>query len=283
MFLAGNLLSVDYLDKINNLPVPSEYNSLNFYGNNIIDEIHLQSVNYTDEEVESLNIDDYPAWDGNTLLLARFNQKDTQAGNILNVNSPVTKWSLYRKDEGDKVSKKIIDLDVSITEYIDYSVQAYKKYIYNLFPCNSTQIGQVVEVGEVYTDFYGWYLVDVDEEIVYKFDLDVESSEITNETDITTYQGYTKYNAYSIGNRNYLKGSLSAMCGTINSDGTLAYDDEYIDGLRAFVNNGKDKLLKNRIGNMWKVRTSNIRFKYKDEYSIQPAVVTFDYEESGEV
>lgn len=283
MFLSGSFLGMSYLEKINQIPLASAYSKLNFYGNNIIDEIHVQNRLYSDEEVLNLQINDYPAWDGYTLLLSKFDQQDLKAGNILTLNSPITNWVIYRKDTDDKISKKLIELDVNTTEYTDYTVQGNKTYIYDIFPKTVNEIGEPLETSQTLADFWGWYLVDPDTQTVFMFDLNIESGEINNETDMTTYQSYGKYNSYSFGNRDYVKGSVSAIGGTINVNGELVNGVDYIHNLRAFINNKKDKLLKNSHGDIFSVITSGFKYKYIDDTQEQIFTVSFSFEESGSV
>jgi hypothetical protein len=125
---------------------------------------------------------------------------------------------------------------------------ANKSYIYNIFPSTINEIGEPLETSELTTDYYGWFLIDEETGTCYEFNLNTQSGEIQTETDFTEYKNYTKYPGFSIGDRKYIRGTVSAIVGEITVDGKLDQTTDYLDGLRDFILNGKEKLLKNPKG-----------------------------------
>lgn len=283
MILSGSFLGISYLNFAQALPVASTYNKITFYGNNIVDGIHLQNRLYSDSEVQALDINDYPAWDGYTLMLSRFDNQDTEAGNVTNLSSNITSWNIYRRATDEEISKNLATVDDTVTQYIDYTAQANKTYIYDIFPQTATQIGAPVETAQTLANFYGWYLVDTDTNTIYKFDLNLQSGDISNEIDFTEYKNYSKFPGFTFTDRDYIKVTVSAVCGSINQDGTIYQPVDYIEQLKDFINNKKEKLFKSRKGDIWRGITTNFKYKYMDEVGQQVAVVTFDFVESGSV
>lgn len=283
MLLSGVFLGKGFTNYIQPLPVASVYSKITFYGNNIIDDIHVQSRLYTDAEVQALLINDVPPWDGYTIMLSQFNLSNLQAGNIISLDSTITNWSVYRKATDEKISKNLATIDVATTQYMDYTAQANKTYIYDIFPQTATQIGGALETAQILANFYGVYLIDSNTGEVYMFDLNLTTTDVTNEIDVTTYKGYSKYNGYTFGDRNLLKASVTAYAGTSNINGVLTSNISYIDSLKTFINNKKEKYFKFRSGQMIKVVTMNFKYKYQDNIGIQPYIVTFDIEESNGV
>jgi len=283
MLLSGVFLGKSFLNYTQPLPVASVYNKITFYGNNIIDDIHVQNRLYSDTEVQSLVINDVPSWDGYTIMLSQFNQSNLQAGNVVSLDSAITNWGIYRKAIDEEISKNLAIIDVGTTQYMDYTAQANKTYIYDIFPQTNTQIGEPLETANILADFYGVYLIDGDTNEVYMFDLNLTTSDVTNEIDRTSYPNYTKYNGVTWGNRDFLKTSVTAYAGLSEIDDVFKSDINYIDDLRTFINNGKEKLFKFRSGQMLKVTTTNFKYKYTDELNIQPYQITFDIEECGAI
>jgi hypothetical protein len=109
------------------------------------------------------------------------------------------------------------------------------------------------------------------------FDLNLSSGDMSNETDVTIYEGYTQKSSIAIGNRDYLKGTISCIAGTVTTSNTLSQTVDYLDDLRAFINNKRAKYLKSRKGDVWKVVTWGMSVKYMDELSEQVATITFNF------
>lgn len=283
MLLSGVFLGKSFTNYIQPLPVASIYNKITFYGNNIIDDIHVQSRLYSDTEVQALLINDVPPWDGYTIMLSQFNQSNLQAGNVVSLDSSITNWNIYRKAMDEEISKNLATIDVGTTQYMDYTAQANKTYVYDIFPQTATQIGEPLETADILADFYGVYLIDIDTSEVYMFDLNLTTSDVTTEVDITTYKGFSKYSGYTVGDRNYFKASVTSYAGLLEGeDGSFTSDISYIDDLKAFINNGKEKLFKFKSGQMLKVKTMNFKYKYTDDIpKLQPFQMTFDIEECG--
>lgn len=253
-----------------------------------ISNIHMttNTVTYQDiMEKSAFDIEgtiNLPSWDDDTLLLALFNET-LDGGNVLG-SAEINKWVIKRREIGGSGILKTIGQtpNVNTTKFTDYTVPSKREYEYQIFPESDNIIGNPLVTDTIKTDFYGWYLVGEHEGIVYKFDMDLESGNIQNDTDVHEHETYTKYNAFSYGERDFIRGNIRVLAGTIK-DYQFEQDVDFLNELRAFINNGKEKLLKSRKGDIWRVRTNNFDVKYRDKYSQQIADISFNFVESGDV
>lgn len=277
-YLSGTFLGYSTLQYQQNLVSPISYNKVTLYGGqSIFSKFHIQNIALTNSQIQAIDPTNNILWQPSTILLANFNHT-LDGGNIISLPSSLTGWLIYRKEVGSNISVLIAEVDVGISKYIDYSVAAYKNYLYEIIPYTSNELGSPLVSNEIYTDFYGWYLMNYENpEVVYKFDLNLSSQELSNEVDVTIHDTYMKKPVITIGKRDYLKGSISCIAGTINADGTLYNPIQYLEDLRSFINNGKHKTLKSRKGNVWKVITYGMPEKFFDEIGDQPVTIYFNF------
>lgn len=282
MYLIGTFLGIGYFANRQVTPTPIAYSSITFFGNCIIDNIQIKNIILTNSEIDAINITQPTVWDSHTLLSAKF-ANNLNGGNVLNINNPISRWEVNRKEINDTALTKLNNVDVANTQYIDYTAPLGKTFIYNIFPSNDTEIGQALETPPITTDFYGWFLIDQDLGVAYKFDLNLSSGNIENNTDITEYETYTQYNAFSFGNRDFIRGTIKCIAGTIDMNDQLLQSVDYIENLKNFINNKSEKLLKSRKGNIWRVVTKNFQYQHLDDIADQLVEISFDFVESGSV
>lgn len=283
MYLNGYVLGVSYLSNTQSTPTKRAFSKITIHGNATIDKLHVKEVVLSNEELLQLNFTGTRIWDSDTILLAEF-EGALGAGNITNLVNPITQWEINRKEISETAFKKLGVVDGNKSTFTDWTTQANKEYVYNIFALTDTEVGEPLETESIKTDYYGWYLIDKESGISYEFNLNIQSGGIENVTDMAIYDGYTKYPSFSIGQRDYIKGSLSAIAGDILTNGKLYQPTDYLDDLRAFINNGKEKILKSRKGHIWNVMTTNYReAPLSDDVQEQPYTISFDFIESSEV
>lgn len=270
------------------VPEPSSYDKVTFYAGNssvggcIIDKVY--GVNGTLEETDiaqNANLDFAPVWGPNVYLLAEFNNSYS-GGNVTNITSPITEWQIYRGEVGQTGITQVGVVDVLEQQFIDYTALKGKDYIYYLFAANDTEISSPLLSNEVHCDYYGWYLIDVDNDIVYVFDIDVQGGQIVQEEEIEEYNTNLPYNAYSRGATNFVSGNITAWVPEDICDMSQSVD--YVEQLREFIFSDRTKYLKDVKGRIFKVFTSGytdsmITYGLKDE----PRYISFDFQEIGEV
>ena len=130
-------------------------------------------------------------------------------------------------------------------------------------------------------DFYGWFLIGNDLDgstYVYKMDLNVSSGSLTNDEDFTENLSYTKYNSFSKGTRNFLRGSIQALVGDISSENGIVQSVDFTDTLRNRIQDITTKTLKNRKGELWRVKTHNYSAtQINDGIDQQLYLINFDF------
>jgi len=102
--------------------------------------------------------------------------------------------------------------------------------------------------------------------------------------DVTINKSYSKYPTISQGQSKYFSTKLSCICGTVSINGELQQSNEYVDSLREFILNGKNKIFKTRRGEIYRVYTSNYsEQQLEDGLKEQVVLVSFDITEVGSI
>ena len=241
-----------------------------------------------DEPVVQNPADFVPSWDSDTYFLALF-RNNLVAGNI-NTEEPLVGWTVYRNTVGSSFLQKIATLPVASDYFTDYSVRNQSGVVYYVSPIFVETIGAVAMSNVASPHWWDWSLI-VCENVegntyryikTYSFDLDVSSGTLGNNTAFNELANFTKYAKIQNSESNYWSGTISAFIGNCTD---TAYSDsvELMDELKALTTDGTDKFLKDRKGNMWKVRlNSPVSEKIADEYVEQAVVVTLGWAEIGD-
>jgi len=285
MFFSGNFLGVSSFQKVVGIPSPvlRSYTSVKVYGNATIDKLQIKNEEIDNTTLQNTAIAENLVWTPKTLLMAEF-ENNLIGGNVSGLDSPLTHWQVSRRESGSSILKNLGTVNVGVTEFIDYEAQPFKTYEYQINALNSEQVSEAFVTDEIDMNFYGYYLVSEDEGLAYKFDLNVKSGNNEYVEDIVIHDNYTQYPAISIGKRKYLKTSIQAICGEVDINGFLQQSVDYIDTLKDFVLNGKNKLWKTRKGGIHKVFTHNFKYQNLDDgIEQQIMIVSFDIVEVADV
>jgi hypothetical protein len=258
----------------------TQYNILKLLGHGTFDKIIIKNYAMTIAELDALTPVNY-SWDNTMELYAEFN--DNLQGGSLQTAGTVTSWNLFRYPIGETYPDyQVLDISGDTTSLVDYTAIKDKTYYYKIYPITSTAVVSALQSNNVTPLYNGWVLLDPITGEAFSFDLNVESSELMINDDVTDYVGHCKYPAPSKGLRSYLSFTLNAYLGYM--DGT-----EYIDTialynqLNNFVTNGNQKFCKDRTGHIWKVDTRHPKAKIQDVIESQPKVVSFDIVQVGDV
>ncbi len=272
------LLSISCLGRsglITATPPKQTFTNIRFVGSCHLDNIHAQNVILTDSYIE--DITDEETYEINTLFLANF-EDSLEAGNLSNSDLPITHWRIYRKKEGETLYTMIAEIPALPTEsrYYDKLAQNKVEYDYEIKAVSSGIEGDGI-LGNGVVDFYGWILSDIEVDTMYKFDVEVESSDIRVMRDMHRYDNYSEKPAFSFGKKKFKEGSLKTI--------PLSYDSnectlETLDALGDFIDNGEVKILKNTKGEVFYVITYDFRYKYADQTSEQIYTITFSFAEA---
>ena len=250
------------------------YNKITLYGEQICDYIYIQT-----DALESgafSFVDDEPSsWGENTTLYANFNNKESRlAAGDSAVIGAITGYEVYRKKYNEPNAEYIGTIqktDKNINDImIDYAVKNGVEYTYYLFPnTEATESGTplsplVTKQLAIDVPYWSLFIVDeTDEENIFyldkmfKFELNLQVDDMTNNTQVSISQNFTKYPTIQYGASNYWSGSLSSLCGFI-----AANDVDYIqtvnmiDELKSIASDTRRKFLKDTSGNLWEVNVS---------------------------
>lgn len=227
-----------------------------------------------------------PQWDSDTMLLATYNG-NLNAGNTY-ASSNVVGWIVYRLDEGSSTLKLIKNTIPSRAFLVDYTIKNMTPCQYYVFPSFENEIGSP-NISSVFTaKWWDWVLIVCDKESeetytvndIYKFDLDVSTGAMTNNTTSSVLENFTKYAKIQKSKSNYWTGTLSSLLG--NCANTYSDTVERMEQLKELTTDGKDKFLKDRKGNFWKVAlNSAITEQINDIYKEQAVTINIGWMEVG--
>ena len=254
------------------------------YGQRLWAEEQLKTLQ---SKASSYDVDAVPVWDDTTLMLALF-QNNLRAGNIESA-VPVTGWIIYSVEDGSSFLKPIRTVGAGTNTFVDYSVKNATGVVYYVFPVFGDKIGAAASSNRIIPDWWDWFLIvcdRIDDDTyyqlkTYRFDLDVSSGSMANNTSFNELQNFTKYAKVQNSFSNYWSGTLSSYIG--NCANTYEDTVAQMEELKSLSTDGKDKFLKDRKGNFWKVRlNSAVSQKINDEYVEQAVVVTLGWMEIGD-
>ena len=289
MFLSGNFLSVGVFQNVIRVPSPvlRNYSSVKIYGNAVIDKLQIKNKEVDNATLQNIIITDTLKWTPETVAMCEF-ENNLLAGNVVGLDSPVTHWQISRRESNSSILKNLGIVDVSNIEFTDYTCQQGKKYVYEIYAVNDSQVSEGFVTDEIEMNFWGWFLIGNDPDgstYVYNLNLNVDFGGYQNDEDFTEYETYQEFNAFSVGKRNFLRGSLSAITGDISTNtGELLQPVDYIETLRNRIQDISTKILKSRKGEIFKVKTHAFSAVPVDNgIEIQPYIVKFDFIECEKI
>jgi len=266
------------------VPDDKTYDTVTLSGPAYFDKLHIQNVEVSQSVVDAYTLDLYaPSWGGTTILLANF--EDTlDAGNVvIDSGNPLVGWTVTRREQGSSLAETICEPDITETGCIDTTAQLGKTYIYDIYPYTNEEVGEALESDPVTVDYYGYFLIDPSDGTAYKFDLNAISGTMANDTSMTEYETFTERNAYSFVDKNIMRCTISAVVGE-DDNGDLSQTVELLDTLKAFINNGQEKIFKTRKGEVYRGITINHqKTPINDDLSEQVYSVSFDFIEAADL
>lgn len=277
------------------------YNKITLGGNQICDYLYVTTS--PDEQSQFRYIDvEADEWESDTLMLAKFNDKDMSAGNSSLVGN-IVGYEIRRK-AGDAphteyvgTVKEDFDEEQPKKYIIDYMVRNNTNYTYYLYP-SATHSGNGVVLypsitSEVKTDWGYWSLLVVDESEnenvfylnkIFKFELNIATDAMSNNAVVSVLQNFTKYPTVQYGTANYWSGGLSALCGYISCfDNSYVQTPNMIEELKSLTSDTRRKFLKDIEGNIWEVKiTSPVNITTDDNIAQAVKTAKISWTEVGE-
>jgi hypothetical protein len=275
MFLSVNVLGTSVLTTA--IPPAKLFNSVEFSGECVLDNVHAQGVELIDEQIEE--IVDKQTWSFSTIFLSDFEDK-LDSGNIQNADKPIEKWRIKRKKASDPLYILLAeqDFDETSATYTDRTPKNEVEYDYAVHPVAEDGTEGNPTEGVEFVSFYGWILSD--DTTTYTFDIEIETETVETVDDFKEYENFTEYNVVSFGQRLFDRGGIRTIPGTINGF-TFEQNADFLDTLKAFINNKGIKTLRNSKGKIWQVVTRGYSEKYMDKIAEQPVTVSFNWQQIG--
>jgi hypothetical protein len=285
MFLNLTFLGMSPFTSYTPTIVPTtSYNKITIYGNYIVNQIWGRNELIDSAIIQAYTPTTYaPTWTQSTFILANLN--DTlDGGNAGGLTNPITHWDIYRLKIGDTQSTYLTTVPVATTLYEDFKAILNEQYTYLLYGKNATEVGDPIQSFGIEPDYYGWFLIDEDNGIAYKFDTNVVSGSLNSEEDITEYAGNLEHSVFHRGKRKSIAGQIQAIIWDSNSSITYTQGNEILQQLKNFIFSDRNKLLKDRRGRIFRVETFGYSENQLDDRIPQQIIqCSFNFKEIGNV
>lgn len=271
------------------------YNKIVLHGKQICDYLYIQSSEIPESSFTEVNSEP-SAWGEDTLLFAKFDN-DLLAGNSA-ITDAIDGYDVRRRCGAQTHTEYVTTISQNNKKYIiDYAVKNNTPYTYYLYPTSKDEDKSVVlspfVSDELKADWDYWSLIVVDEtekENVYylnklfKFRLNVSVDDMSNNTDVTVTNNFTKYPTVQYSTANYWSGGLSSLCGLLSCS-ELEYREtpNMIQELKNLTSDTRKKFLKDISGNLWEVKISApINISTNTETLEQIKTVKISWVETGD-
>lgn len=234
------------------------------------------TTDYLDNYVSS-NIN----WTLYTYLLT-MNQEGLEGGSIQGIGD-ITGWALYRYDNKTEEALLLANFDADVPQYMDYTALLNRDYYYLLYAYGTEGTSSALQTPSVSLNYYGYFLIDVTNDVVYKFDTNFSGGELTQNTDYSSFRTNNKYQTYHTGDLQYLSGQITALVRYANSDNYINNSIELLQNLRDCVKDDtRTKILKTRKGEGWYVFTKDYNDSVVNQaIGAQPVNASFSFDEIG--
>lgn len=278
------------------------YKKITLGGNQVCDYLHIKKTSIDQSQFEYVDTEP-DKWESDTLMLAKFNEKDMSAGNSSLV-SDIKGYEIRRKSGADLYTEYVGTIKEQLGEVkpkkyiIDYMVKNNTDYTYYLYPATTHSGNGIVLypsiTSEVKTDWGYWSLLVVDESDeenvfylskMFKFELNLSTDAMSNNAVVSVLQNFTKYPTVQYGTANYWSGGLSALCGYIScTDDSYIQTPDMIEELKSLTSDTRRKFLKDIDGNIWEVKiTAPINISTNDNTLQRIKTAKISWAEVGEV
>lgn len=241
-------------------------NSIQLNGAQVCDLLWVYQGEIPAEVIEELlsNGAYEPEYGSDTLFLANF-ENGLNAGRIASGSGDYHGTSLYRRESGSTVLKKIADLALGVTSVLDYGFSNQSSYTYLLFPRGEDTFMSAPLVSETVTPvFWDWLLLECTEtarnifrvDAAHVFKMNVSSGAIGNNNTPNLLTNFTKYPLRQSTAPQFKSGTLQAYIGKIGENGRYVDTAAQMEALYSLSVSAKPKFLRDRKGNFWRVETS---------------------------
>ena len=250
------------------------------------DFFHIEKKDSTNQNIFDNKY--IPTLNNNSVSLINFDNNDNDNGIIYSALGYT--FSVYREKKGTNQLEIVSKMSEGSLSLYDYNIANNETYTYYIFKESDDYISSATLSNEITTCWWNWSIVgftkdenniyNVDNDNIWLFDLNIESSAMTQNISKTEYKNFTKYPKISIGKSNYSNGSLTCLLGNV-SNNKYNENADLLKAWNEFCSNGEYKLLKDRKGNKYLVDIISTSAKIDDVVQEQPNTITFSWTEIG--
>lgn len=216
---------------------------------------------YVTRATEDQN-EDFPSWDYDTIMNAVFNG-DLRGGNIVYMINQISSIRIKRRRTGSYKWITLFDIPINVPDDLEF--ERYDRYAangvsyeYALVPVIDNKEGYVNK-NSITPRFVGCYLFEKDNG--YSTDLEFTKGTITrnHQTNVITTLGNKYPFVINNGIADYDSGQFTMMFLPKDTTGDYTTENayQYREEIKAFLNDGKPKIMKVTDGRIWMVCTTD--------------------------
>lgn len=267
------------------------YNSIKLFGNQKVDYLIQTNQVLSEEEIQEtldpLFKPDFGIFPDKLNIMAPYTD-DIVSSFIKGLTEPLIGWQIYKSKKGENFLTKIAEVGKDIISLTDYMVANQTEYTYYVIPITEGQIGINLKSSPVKTNWWNWSVMSISNvsgniyapDEIWIFKNNLSSGQIQQTLDKTTYQNFTKYPKVSSGESNYITGSISCLLGDVDCKSNKYIEPaEKFDAWRNFCVNGKNVILKDAKGHIYRVEIVSNSSQYMDEAYELPSTISFSFVE----
>lgn len=221
-----------------------------------------------------------------------------------NINLIVQSIIIYRQEYNKTKVEAIANIPLGQLHYSDYYAKSTIKYSYFIGLYGYAQVisepnespfpadDYYVIIGSTPTaylesSYYGWFLIDLDSDKSYMFDVQFDGGEFNQEDDFTKYKTNKKYGAYSVGNTKSYSGSQTALVSVSNLGIDFVSTNDILKEISNVVSpsNTNRKIIKDRRvpTRIFSVFTHGFKqYPMNNSIGLQPYLCSFNWEQISE-
>lgn len=255
-----------------------------FYGDSKISKVWGVGKQLTQEQINNYTIYNYnPTWDIDTYLLPKFNN-NLECGNIPTSIGNAEYWSIYRLNQESNFLEYLNKFDISQNTLFDFGALNDNIYAYYIFVNTDTQITNPIVTEFVKSSYYGWFIVDLENNRSYHLDVNFSGADRNHVEDFTEHNLNLKTNTYTRGGNHYLEGEIKAILSNENLKEDIVNTNDLLIEFRNFIRNDKPKLLKSRRNNKYLVLAKNYKeVLLSPDLSENIYLTSFEFKEVGDI
>lgn len=271
------------------------YNGIVLYDNVKYNYLVVKKRSATQNELSLFSDLNYvPEWSdvSNSILLTTFDGS-LVSSYLSGLPTDFTAWAVYRQKKGENVEHFVGKVSRNRLFLIDYLCANQTEYTYFVIPETDGEMGVSMQSPSITTDWWNYSLTSLKQigentyvaDKVWLFDYNLTSTDIVQNTDVSTFKTFTKHPKVSKGLNNYQTMGISCLIGNVDLV-TEKYNDniELLNAWQNFVSQETLCLWKDRKGSIKVgVVASSPTSKYMDETIDQLTTITFNFIETMDV